>query len=159
MAFAFSGAPSLRALNPHWETEPRVPAGNPDGGQWTRVAGLGGPGRPRGHHYVPRSMYRNESLQPETRKVFENATTGQLLDERNNLYDKEHRQYNDAVLQAFQEFKRQNGVRSEEVTPDQAREFLKLIQESRDPLIRNLNMRMLLREIMKRIPKFPRGME
>jgi hypothetical protein len=28
-------AADLRKDNPDWEDEPRVPAGNPDGGQWT----------------------------------------------------------------------------------------------------------------------------
>jgi hypothetical protein len=26
---------SLRKYNPDWEDEPRIPTGNPDGGQWT----------------------------------------------------------------------------------------------------------------------------
>jgi hypothetical protein len=36
---------SLRKYNPDWEDEPRIPAGNPDGGQWTSDGeGGSGPG-------------------------------------------------------------------------------------------------------------------
>lgn len=42
-----AAAASLRKYNPDWEDEPRVPAGNPDGGQWTGDDG-DGDGRRRG---------------------------------------------------------------------------------------------------------------
>ena len=35
-------------FNPNWPSQPRVPAGNPDGGQWTSGAGGGGGAKPRG---------------------------------------------------------------------------------------------------------------
>ena len=91
----------------HYLTQPRVPPGNPDGGQWigegsVRVAGpsLWRSGRPRGHHYMPRELFDNKEnpFRPETRKFFEQTTTGPLLDSRSNRgYDREHRIYNQAV--------------------------------------------------------------
>ena len=79
----------------------RVPAGSREGGQWTddeaqgdsterptRVAqanngivtdAFGEPYyRPGGHHEAPRGVWKKWSLSPETRKVFENSTTGVL---------------------------------------------------------------------------------
>lgn len=49
-------------------SQQRVPAGNPDGGQWTRVAGPGA-ARPHGHHYVPQSIYKNFRF-PMTLEVY-----------------------------------------------------------------------------------------
>ena len=75
-----------------------------------------------GHHAVPGEIYRNQPLKPETRKVFESATTGPVGDEPHR-YDKEHRQYNQAVKEAFERFKAANGILSESMTPEQAKEF------------------------------------
>ena len=36
---ALYGGIAGKSLNPHWESNPCLPAGNSDGGQWTRVAG------------------------------------------------------------------------------------------------------------------------
>ncbi|MGP9811879.1 hypothetical protein ACTZWT_10245 [Rhodopseudomonas sp. NSM] len=100
-----------RKYNPN---QPRVPKGNPDGGEWT-LGGLGArwsidltgvpsdlsgrpPARvrlaqigklitdifglpyyePGGHHEAARAMYTKWDLRPETRKVFDNSTTGKL---------------------------------------------------------------------------------
>lgn len=82
-----------KAYNPN---QPRVPAGNPDGGEWT--SGEGGSGRirfaqaggtvtdvdgrpyykPGGHHEMPRNIFDKWNLRPETRKVFKDSTTGKL---------------------------------------------------------------------------------
>jgi hypothetical protein len=88
--------------------QPRVPAGSPDGGQWTGGGpsgslGLGDEtdllfeetihfaqldgllddaGQPYyqrgGHHEMPRGVYRNWALSDETRRVFDRATTGSV---------------------------------------------------------------------------------
>jgi hypothetical protein len=80
--------------------QPRVPAGNSDGGQWTSRPGASGATRikdPRilsdetpdnlwivgadyaaGHHYPPRQVWQNWPLRPETRRVFEKAVSGPL---------------------------------------------------------------------------------
>ncbi|MGH6672019.1 MAG: hypothetical protein ACRECV_08605 [Xanthobacteraceae bacterium] len=73
--------------------EPRVPAGQPDGGQWTSEGAVAAgdseivsdaldtdwiPGAQyaaEGHHWVPRAVYGKYPLQPETKKVFEKAPT------------------------------------------------------------------------------------
>jgi hypothetical protein len=87
------GAPS--------DHQPRVPAGNPDGGQWTSRPGAGGAERindPRvlsdatpdnhwivgadyaavGHHYTPRQLFRRLGVSLETRLAFEQAVSGPL---------------------------------------------------------------------------------
>jgi hypothetical protein len=86
MDFPFEGKANF---NPD---QPRVSAGNPDGGRWTgdgsgaarrgnfnshdisaskraALARLGS--RPHGHHYVSVNVYGRMNLLPETRKVFD----------------------------------------------------------------------------------------
>jgi hypothetical protein len=81
--------------------QPRVPAGNPDGGQWTSDGGqtdresqggrvvlaqlssiTDGDGRPYyqpgGHHEAARGVYTKWNLPPKTRWVFDQATTGRI---------------------------------------------------------------------------------
>jgi hypothetical protein len=79
--------------------QPRVPAGNPDGGQWTGEGGhtdfsagerrprsgesvLGSHGRPYyeegGHHEAAKGVYKKWNLRPETRRVFDKGTTGAI---------------------------------------------------------------------------------
>ncbi|MEA2907243.1 MAG: hypothetical protein QOI12_4630 [Alphaproteobacteria bacterium] len=91
----------FKAYNP---SQPRVPAGTSDGGQWTadggrqgtaengqadriRVAQLGGTVtdpdgrpyyRPGGHHEMPEGVYKKWNLDPETAKVFRQSSTGPL---------------------------------------------------------------------------------
>lgn len=112
--------------------QPRWPKGSgDDSGRWSGGAGAEEPStepsanpRSRGHHLVPGELYRNEPLQAETRKVFEQTTTGPLSGEPHG-YSTEHVQYNDAVKGAFERFKAENGVtRSEDVTPEQAKKFV-----------------------------------
>jgi hypothetical protein len=144
------------------QNQPRVPAGNPDGGQWTDGGGLtdfSAARRGRGHHYISRQLFDKKPFPEDTRNVFEQATTGPLHDERSNKFDKPHRIYNEAVTNHFNNFVERNQIEVQQMTPDQARQFLKEVQESRDPRIRNYNMRMLLREILKRVPFRSRGNE
>jgi len=132
--------------------QPRWPKGSGEGsGRWSGGAGAEGPSagpaipRARGHHLVPGEIYRTESLQPETRKVFEGETIGPLRAQTHNNGDG-HSEYNKAVKEAFDRFKAEHGIaRSEEITPTQAREFLDEIRGSFDPRIRQFNMRIILR--------------
>jgi hypothetical protein len=140
--------------------QPRVPAGNPDGGQWTFEDGhssetelLSAASRKRGdgHHYIPRGVFKKYNLPEDTRKVFEQARSGPLYDTRSNKWDKEHRIYNDAVEERFDEFKGKRKIRVEQMTPAQARTFLGEVYSSTDMRIRNYNMAIQMREIMFRI--------
>ena len=153
--------------------QPRVPAGSREGGQWTSEGG--GEGRQKqppsptqastiefsaaGHHKVPKGIYEKYPLPPETRAVFDQATTGPLLDPSSNLFDKEHRAYNDAVGEKFDRFLKTNQINPEKMTPDQARAFLGEIFISEDPRIRDFNMRMQMREIRRFILRRMRGSE
>lgn len=147
--------------------QPRVPAGNPDGGQWSSgsvgtsaredadAIEFGAARRTRGHHYVTREIFGKEPLPAETRAVLEKATTGRILDERNNRYDHDHRLYNLAVREHFDQFIEANAINVRRMTPNQAQEFLDGVLKSTDPRIRNYNTRLLMREIMRRVR--PRG--
>jgi hypothetical protein len=133
--------------------QPRWPKGAEDGGRWSGGAGTEeastGPAtpRPRGHHIVPGEIYRNESLQPETRRVFEEATIGPLQAQTHNNGEG-HREYTKAVKENFDRFKAENGiVRSEDMPPQQAKRFLDEMRGSLDPRIRNFNMRIIMREL------------
>jgi hypothetical protein len=150
----------LRGYNPD---QPRVPRGGAGGGQWTSGAGvsdeISAARRGKGHHYMPRGVYAKRNLPPETRKVFEEATTGRLQHHRNNQYDESHRRYNEATDKAFDEYLRQRGITEEQMTPDHARDLLQNLLTSRDPSIRNHNMRMWFREILRTGPLRGRGSE
>jgi hypothetical protein len=145
--------------------QPRTPKGNPDGGQWTQDGG-GDAGKDgddslmtedaalrRGHHYVARQTYRRRNLSLETKKVFEEATTGKLQDRTTNVFDKAHRNYNKAVDELFDRFLAKNGISEEQMSPDHARQLLKEVVTSSDPRIRNFNLRVWMREIV-RLPRF-----
>jgi hypothetical protein len=127
--------------------QPRVPKGEPEGGQWTKEGG-GDAGRADGlasapaamrrpeqatdlsaarrggHHYLPQGVYTKRRLPDETRKVFEEATTGPLQDKRLNTFSRGHRDYNEAVDQLFDQFLRKKGLTEEQMTPDHARQLL-----------------------------------
>jgi hypothetical protein len=147
--------------------QPRVPAGNPDGGQWT-ADGNGGEeslttelsAAPRGHHYIPRGVFNKFDLSDEAKEVFENRTTGKLYNPRNNLWDIDHRAYNDAIEENFRRFLQQNGISPSSMTADQARLFVDQMLTSSDPRIRNYNMSIRMREFLFRLLRGPgRGRE
>ncbi len=142
--------------------QPRVPAGSADGGQWTSEGGVSGSsgssGKSGGHHYVSRSVYEKLPLQPETKKVFDQATTVKLK-AGPHLWSSPHFDYNAAVSKKFDAFLAQNDIRPEDMTPDQARKFVDLIKTSREPAIRNFNMRIYMREIRFWLFRMPRGSE
>jgi hypothetical protein len=144
------------ALQKYDPDEPRVPAGNPDGGQWTtediQVAqnddkedqsdAIQAP-RGEGHHWVPKGVYEKESLQPTTKEVFDDAISGPLADNNVNRWNAEHRAYNDAVQGAFNAFLQTNNVTPEDLTPEQAQDFVDQVKASSDPRIYNLKMKIL----------------
>jgi hypothetical protein len=151
--------------------QPRVPAGNPDGGQWTDEGGSGGDiaskpwssvptafasEKPRGHHFVPRSIYRNLPLQPETRKAFDDASTGRLHAEPHR-WSEGHREYNEAVRERLGQFLNSNNTTPERMTPDQARDFVKEVRSSKDPRIRSFNLRIYRNEMMYWLRRAPRA--
>lgn len=146
--------------------QPRWPKGNEQGGQWSGGAGTEEPStgpsenpKSRGHHLVPGEIYRNEPLQPETRRVFEQMTTGPLEGETHG-YSKGHKEYNEAVKDSFERFKAQNGIaRSEDVTPEQAKKFVDEIRASSDPRIRNFNMKIFRQQFRYFLRRGPRGTE
>jgi hypothetical protein len=144
-------------------SQPRVPAGNFDGGQWTSE-GTGGsdhadatefsairraPGftKPRGHHYVGREVFTGLPLSNEARQVFMNATTGRLRAKRHG-WSKEHAQYNKAVGESLEEFLKGRNISVEQMTGDQAREFVDAVKRSTDPRIRNFNLRISRQELI-----------
>ncbi|WP_322516443.1 hypothetical protein SR870_02340 [Rhodopseudomonas palustris] len=164
-----------RKYNPN---QPRVPKGNPDGGEWTAS---GAPGqtdsnlkspptdisaqsRRRGHHFNPYAVFSKWNLRPETRKVFEDATTGTLA--RDSVrFDPEgtpykhiwggvknlHREYNQGVAELGSRFLSENQITPESMTPSQARELLREIDISQDPRIRDFNRAMRMLRFIARV--------
>jgi hypothetical protein len=101
MRGAKHGEPSGHDGHGYDPTQPRVPAGNPDGGQWTSEVGGNGAGPindPRvisdatpdnhwivgadyaavGHHEIPQQIFRKYRLRPDTLAEFDKAVTGPL---------------------------------------------------------------------------------
>jgi hypothetical protein len=117
-------------------------------------------GKGPGHHWIARQVFESEkySFSGDTLSVFENAVTGPLNDPSSNRYDQMHREYNKAVGESLDRFLDRNGIRSDQMTPDQARQFVDETKRSSDPRIRQFNRRLLMREInywMRR----PRGVD
>jgi hypothetical protein len=146
--------------------QPRVPKGNPHGGEWTTDGTQFAasdiddsqtvPFRRRrgGHHFVSRGVYRKLPLKPETMQVFEDARTGPLQGGRHK-WSPEHAEYNQAVKETLQQFLDKNGIKPEEMTPAQAQDFVYEVIGSRDPRIRELNLKIYRREIMYYIRRIP----
>jgi hypothetical protein len=131
-------------------------------GQWTDAGGgeeeedsdsvgrlvdeLGSAERPRGHHFVPRSIYRDLPLSAETRAVLDRATTGPLQSGPHG-WSKEHDVYNRAAREYFERFMSSNGIAPEKMTASQARAFVDSIRQSTDPRIRDFNLSIYRREL------------
>lgn len=108
-----------------------------------------------GHHHVPRKLYEKLPLQPKTREVFEKATTGHppILGWHN--YNHDYRVYSDAVEDLVFRYMKEQNIRLEQMTPDQARAVLRAVAASDDPRIQNYRevfarMRMIYR-ILRRL--------
>ena len=148
---------SDEAMGKYSPAQPRVPAGNPHGGEWTAdSAQLAASDlndatsilRPRGgHHFVPRAVYDDLPLKPETRKVFDDARTGSLKATRHG-WSPEHAAYNQAVAEALKKFLARDGMQPQDMTPQQALQFVFEVIGSSDPHIRNLNLTLYRREMM-----------
>lgn len=122
-----------------------------------------------GHHEMPRGVYEKWDLPPETRRVFDRATTGGLpnatirtspdgvpLGNYWNGRDGPHGQYNQAVTELADEYLRRNGLNPSEMTPDQAAGLLKEIRDAEDSRIRDFNNAMrALRRVFRL--RFGRG--
>jgi polyhydroxyalkanoate synthesis regulator phasin len=81
-----------------------------------------------------------------------------LNDPSSNQYDGVHRTYNKAVEEKLDQFLERNNITSREMTPEQAKSFADEIKKSSDPRIRQLNLRIYMREIMRGFRLF-RGRE
>jgi hypothetical protein len=160
LKFALKGQ---KVFNPD---QPRVPPGNPDGGQWTDSEASGGTStdfsaarrlgsKPDGHHFVPHSIYTKMPLSDEARKVFDEAKTGRLRAQRHGR-SKDHDVYNDAIKQKLEEYLAARNIHPEAMTGDQAREFVGEVLRSRDPLIRDFNLKIYRRELQYHLRRAPR---
>jgi hypothetical protein len=156
--------------------QPRWPAGSGRiSGRWSAGAGTVapteggadrtvGPTNPTlsstrgGHHFVPREIFDNEPLRSETRTVFEQNVTGPL---KGGLHQnsKEHYIYNKAVYEHYRRFLRDNGIRSEDMTADQARKFVEEIKRSTDPRVRDFNLKIYRQEFLYYLRRIPRRAE
>lgn len=110
---------------------------------------------PGGHHDLPQAIFRKWDLPEETRRVFDQASTGKLPRGRTEIegvlqghyWDDAHRKYNDATRELSERFMEERGIAPSQMTPEQAGDLLKEIRKSENPKIRDYNraMRMLRR--------------
>jgi HK97 family phage portal protein len=174
VSFAPSAAATLLAkFNPD---QPRVPAGNSDGGQWTSGGDAGsaanadegrvlsdanedndwildaqyaGQEQKRGgHHYVPKAVIKSfDNLSPEAKKFLMDDVTGSLKGQRHGN-SIPHMQYNEAVREHFDRFLEKNNLKPEEMTKNDAKRLSNEIKNSNQPSIRGFNMKIWMREII-----------
>lgn len=124
---------------------------------------------PGGHHAAPGGVYSKMNFPPETRKIFDQSTSGELPKGRYVVDDSgipqghywdgtkgRHAEYNDAVKELMENFMRDRNITPESTTPDHARDILKAIRESEDPRIRDYT-RMI--RILRRIFRLRGGRE
>ena len=110
---------------------------------------------PKGHHELPKSVFKAWDLPEETARVFDRATTGQLPAGRTeiegklrgHLWDDEHRKYSEAVRELTERFMKERDIIPSRMTPEQAKDLLREIRDSENSSIRDYNriMRMLRR--------------
>jgi hypothetical protein len=114
------------------ETDPQVLSDATPDNNWLPGAQYVGVG----HHHSPRAVFRKFALPPETRQVFEKATTGPLPFHGWHQYDELHRLYSNAVEDLMKRFIQEHNIKAQQMTPDHARSVLRAIAESEDPRIR-----------------------
>lgn len=149
--------------------QPRWPKGSgDDSGRWSGGAGSLAPssnrepadrsrGKRDGHHFLPQTLWRKLPFSDQVKKVFEEAKTGSLHFVHG--WDEPHARYNEATKELLERFMQRHNIQPEQMTVDQARSVVKEIHESRDPRIRNFNMKIRLREYLYRVRIRMRGNE
>lgn len=144
--------------------QPRVPAGSREGGQWTSDNSSGGRAtrdettelsaqsrkRGKGHHELPQALYKKLPLPAETRKVFDEATTGPIPT-RGHRWDNAHREYNETVEKLMNDFMTKNDIQPDQMTPQQAQALLKAVRESSEPRISNYNKGIRMLQFLYRL--------
>jgi RHS repeat-associated protein len=78
------------------------------------------------HHPIPKKLYENVGLPPETKKVFADFTTGEAGPVHEG-YSAAQKAANEAVITRFYEWTGARGINPTEMTPVQAEEFKKNI--------------------------------
>ena len=117
--------------------------------EWVRLQKYG-----RGHHWVPRVVFRKRNFSAETKTIFENWTSGRpLADASVNSNTVEHMEYNEAVDKLLDAFLAKNNITEEQMTPAQAREFVEEVLGSAEPRIRGLKLK-VMREVERYIRVF-----
>lgn len=118
-----------------------------------------------GHHIMPQAIFRKWDLLPETRRVFNSDTTGQLPGGTtvrtspdgvplSHGWNIAHREYNEAVRELSTSFMKRNDVDPRNMTPSQARQLLGEVRDSQDPRIRDFNRAM---QMLRRVFRFRFG--
>jgi RHS repeat-associated protein len=85
-----------------------------------------------GHHVFPQANYRNYS--DAAKDVFDKST---IATKGRHGWSKAHSAYNAATRELSQNYCRASDVSPEKMTAEQAKDLLRLIEESRDPRIRD----------------------
>jgi hypothetical protein len=135
--------PSDTELQGEWvETEqnPSVLSDATTDEDWTPGAQYSGVG----HHWVLRKHFKG--MQPETKKVFNRATSGEVpLGVRDSIegktryhrWDDAHRKYDKAADNLINDFAQAQGVARNDLTPAHANQILNLVANSQVPHIKD----------------------
>jgi len=94
-----------------------------------------------GHHFIPQAVYKRLGLPQDALKVFRDATSGPLMP-KDHQNDQAHRRYSDAVAKEIDRWLERKGIDPRKMTETQARELLKHVLNSKNPVIREY-MRMI----------------
>ncbi|MFC5067652.1 hypothetical protein [Flaviflagellibacter deserti] len=98
-----------------------------------------------GHHFFPVGKFKKLPLSKAAKKIFRLATTGAFP---GHGWSQAHKEYSDAVEELFKDFIRRRGIVMELMTTEEAEDFIREIQRSENPKIRDFNRRAIMRRFM-----------
>jgi hypothetical protein len=96
----------------------------------------------RGHHWTPKSVFRELPFPSEVTKAFDEFTSGKLP-KGVNIWNEEHLAYNEAVRERLMEFMARKNITPEQMTPELAREFVGEVLFSQDPRIKGFKEKII----------------
>jgi hypothetical protein len=103
-----------------------------------------------GHHYVPRSLFKNAGLPRNVKKFFNKQTTGKIPG--GHGWSKAHKDYNIAVDKLWNQYLKKNKINPANMTMDQARDFVKAVKKSKAKSIKSFLWG--INQAQKGVPRF-----
>ncbi|GEM_PF-674141 len=117
-----------------------------DGNPVSSIDPLGlAPRKYGGHHEIPRAVWGKDALPTEARMVFDQAVTGP--EPGRHGWSREHFHYSRAVDELYKKWKVDNNIDCNKMTKQQAEEFVRKVEDSSDPRIRDFNRRIYMKQM------------